>query len=487
MASSNPLAEKSSPIVIIGAGVFGLSSAIHLAKRGFTNVTVFDRQPYHETRYDFDRGCDAASADCNKIIRAAYGHEVWYQNLTLEAIKTWNEWNASLANGQRLPPGMTKNEKIYVNCGNYHIGDEGLNPFEKMSVENISKAGLGRTQYLFTDPNEVARAQADGLGHAVDPFHQSKDGKYDGYLDAIGGLVYADKACRYALHLAQELGVKVILDKKRGAFESFHEKNGKVNGIITADGKLHEAALTIVACGGWTPGVLPEIDGLCETTAGSIAMLQIPTDSDLFKRFSPDQFPVWNYKVRAGPAGNLYGFPITPDGVMKLGYRGTKYTNPQQQSNGRVRSVPVTKWTSPSISGLPEKSTEVIGHFLDTYLPELRENGIKITNTRLCWYTDSFDNQFVVDAVPDKPGVMVATGGSGHGFKFLPVLGRFVADRVESIPSDMLQRWQWRQLREGEKPFNVLMKGFEDQNALQKTKMKQERDLKDDGGCKSNL
>lgn len=54
--------QKDSPIAIIGAGVFGLSSAIHLARRGYTNITVFDRQPYHETLYDFDRGCDAASA-----------------------------------------------------------------------------------------------------------------------------------------------------------------------------------------------------------------------------------------------------------------------------------------------------------------------------------------------------------------------------------------------------------------------------------------
>lgn len=56
------LEDKDSPIVIVGAGVFGLSSAIHLATRGYTNVTVFDKQPYKETLYDFDLGCDAASA-----------------------------------------------------------------------------------------------------------------------------------------------------------------------------------------------------------------------------------------------------------------------------------------------------------------------------------------------------------------------------------------------------------------------------------------
>jgi sarcosine oxidase/L-pipecolate oxidase len=53
---------KNDAIIIVGAGVFGLSTALHLAKRGYTNVTVFDRQPYDQTLYSYLSGCDAASA-----------------------------------------------------------------------------------------------------------------------------------------------------------------------------------------------------------------------------------------------------------------------------------------------------------------------------------------------------------------------------------------------------------------------------------------
>lgn len=35
-----------------GSGVFGLSTAIHLAERGYSNVTVLDRQSYDVTLYD---------------------------------------------------------------------------------------------------------------------------------------------------------------------------------------------------------------------------------------------------------------------------------------------------------------------------------------------------------------------------------------------------------------------------------------------------
>lgn len=54
--------DRSQPVIVIGAGIFGLSTAIHLAKRHYTDITVYDRQPYHETLYDYQKGCDAASA-----------------------------------------------------------------------------------------------------------------------------------------------------------------------------------------------------------------------------------------------------------------------------------------------------------------------------------------------------------------------------------------------------------------------------------------
>ena len=59
---SAQLRSKDSPIVIVGAGVFGLSTAIHLAQRGYTNVKILDKQAYHESEYSYDKGCDAASA-----------------------------------------------------------------------------------------------------------------------------------------------------------------------------------------------------------------------------------------------------------------------------------------------------------------------------------------------------------------------------------------------------------------------------------------
>ena len=91
-----------------------------------------------------------------------------------------------------------------------------------------------------------------------------------------------------------------------------------------ADGVEHTAALTIVAGGGWTPTLVPELDGLCETTGGSVPFYQIPRQSPLWDRFSSKNSPSYAFGTRDGATGGIYGFPRDEKGMMKIGYRGIK-------------------------------------------------------------------------------------------------------------------------------------------------------------------
>jgi glycine/D-amino acid oxidase-like deaminating enzyme len=49
----------------------------------------------------------------------------------------------------------------------------------------------------------------------------------------------------------------------------------------------------------------------------------------------------------------------------------------------------------------------------------------------VCIYTLSPDRHFVIDLHPEHSNVAVATGFSGHGFKFAPAVGEMLADLVE--------------------------------------------------------
>lgn len=368
---------------------------------------------------------------------------------------------------------MTPQDAVWVNNGLLSCSDaEALPEFERATVDSMEAAGHRGTQLINDNPDHLRLAANKGMAPAMNPFSK----KALGVLDTTGGIAVADKACRFALHKARSLGVSFVLDPVAGRMTStaMNASARVVTGITTADGQTHPATMTIIACGGWTPALVPSLDGLAETTAGSVVILRIPEASPLRRRFEPSRFPSWTFKIRDGASGGLYGFPVDDRGHLKIGYRGTKYTNPRVQADGRERSVPVTRWSGEGqregdrLREIPAQALEVIRGFLDEYLPELGAEGIGVWLTRVCWYTDSFDNHFVIDRVPGKEGLMVATAGSGHAFKYLPNIGGWVVDIMEGVGLERpaVKAWRWRSLAEGQTPANKLMEGAAGPRAL---------------------
>lgn len=67
--------SKTSPILIVGAGTFGLSTALHLSNAGYSNITVLDKGSEIPSEY-------SAANDVNKILRAEYEDD-FYTELTV--------------------------------------------------------------------------------------------------------------------------------------------------------------------------------------------------------------------------------------------------------------------------------------------------------------------------------------------------------------------------------------------------------------------
>ena len=54
-----------------------------------------------------------------------------------------------------------------------------------------------------------------------------------------------------------------------------------------------------------------------------------------------------------------------------------------------------------------------------------------------------------MDYHPDLQGLFLATGGSGHAFKFLPILGEKVVEALEGrLEEDLKASWTWPDERE---------------------------------------
>ena len=234
---------------------------------------------------------------------------------------------------------------------------------------------------------DYKRAVRDGIVHKLDPFHRKANNKpFSATLDANGGLVNAAKACLYAIHLAKKANVKFVLGDKAGQFKEFIKRNNKVIGIVTKDGRSHYAQKTIVACGGWTPSLVPETRSILETTGGSLAFIQLPKSRpDLWTRFDSKNMPVYIWNM--GDGAGVYGFPRNDEGLIKFGYRLTKYTNYTDVRVGSRISYPKTAYTEEKETNIPLQALTKFKELINDYIPELRSIGI--TGTKLCWYTDS--------------------------------------------------------------------------------------------------
>jgi sarcosine oxidase len=67
----------------------------------------------------------------------------------------------------------------------------------------------------------------------------------------------------------------------------------------------------------------------------------------------------------------------------------------------------------------------VLREAIRAYFPEADGPTLSLAT---CMFTNTPDEHFVIDALPDHPEVIVASPCSGHGFKFASVIGEILAD-----------------------------------------------------------
>ncbi|KAJ5437664.1 FAD dependent oxidoreductase [Penicillium cf. griseofulvum] len=485
----------SKSVAIIGAGIFGLSLAIALrdrSKQGApwkqpTNsyqtdydVTVFDRSQYDANGYDPTADdIQAASADHNKIFRASYGKEIHYQRLALESRRRWVSEDEKRGSTEQ---DDGRNIGLFVNSGMLRIQpSDHLATLEKETLANMERDGLRDTQFVKSDPADRKRASKLGWKDKILNFHisDSAESTYEAVLDSLAGFVRCSNACAHYQKVATDKGVKFCFGPQEGAVDclvkeksSLEPSKDKVTGLKTKDGVVHDADSIVVAgksreslipisyshfeAGSFSTQILPELSYHLESSAGSLATFKIDkSNSELWDKYSPERFPVMTWKstprdISGNDTGSIYVLPRTPEGLVKIGYRGIKWTNFQPAP----QDAPFTQdgqWSVPipmeECSVLPEPALYAIKQFVSVFLPEFENT--PFFSTKLCWYTDSLDNSFVIDHVPTyaEKSVFVCTGGSGHGAKFLPVLGKHAADIFENgdqSSSFMRPFWRWR-------------------------------------------
>ena len=92
--------------------------------------------------------------------------------------------------------------------------------------------------------------------------------------------------------------------------------------------------------------------------------------------------------------------------------------------------------------GRPFESADDLNHDLDsdelseveTFMGEYLNFGrARLVHHTGCMYSSTADENFVVDSHPKNQNVVFAAGLSGHGFKFAPVLGKYLVDLLNGV------------------------------------------------------
>lgn len=372
-------------LLVVGAGIFGITTALEMKARGY-HVAVLDPGPLPHPL--------AASTDISKVVRIEYGSDEMYMAMGEQAHQGWLQWNEEL------------NETLFHNTGVLMLTRIPMAPggYEYESYHLLQKRG--HTPERLIEEAIPRRFPAWKPGEFV-----------DGFFHAQGGYVESGRVVAALVQQAQNKGIFLAPGHQ---VETLLEENHHVSGIRTRAGVIFSARQVVVAVGAWTALLVKELASLLKITGHPIFHLK-PANPDLF---TPPHFTVFTADIaRTG----WYGFPFHPrEQVVKIANHGVGQVLHPEQDERVVTSEDV----------------KALRAFLATTFPAL--NDAPLVATRRCLYADTPDGDFWIDRHPQHPGLVVATGDSGHGFKFAPVLGGLVADAIEGKPNPWLPRFRWR-------------------------------------------
>jgi sarcosine oxidase len=181
---------------------------------------------------------------------------------------------------------------------------------------------------------------------------------------------------------------------------------------VETEAGRYRARKLVVTAGPWARTLLPTLEHLA-IPERQVMLWTRPLTPEYFQC---ESFPVFNMEASEG---RFYGFPIYGVPGFKIG----KY-------NHRRERIEDPDHMDRACNAADE---EVLREGIRRYFPDA--NGPAL-DMKACIFTNSPDEHFIMDALPDHPNVVVAAGFSGHGFKFCSVVGEIVADLVMAGRTD---------------------------------------------------
>ena len=350
--------------IVVGLGGIGSAAAWRLAASpGSPRVLGLEQ---------FELGHDkGASQDQSRITRLSY-HRPEYVRLAIEAQAAWREVEA--AAGRRVLT-MTGGLDLAPPDAAESIDDY---------AESMTAVGV---PFEWLDGVEVA--------HRWPAWRLEPDTR--AIFQADAGIADPDQGNAAHQALARQAGAE-LLEHARVAAIADH--GGELQ-VTLDDGRAFTTGSVVLCADAWTNDLLAPLGQPLPLTVTREQVTWFePADE---ATFTPERFPIWIWLDQP----SFYGFPAHAGRGPKVG----------QDVGGRVTTA-TTRTFDLDIACLDRVET-----FLGRHLPTAGRRAA----TKTCLYTLTPDRDFVIDRVPDHPGIVVALGAA-HGYKFAALFGRLLAD-----------------------------------------------------------
>lgn len=389
--------NSNTPIAIIGCGAFGLSTALDLARKGFTNITCFDKYPVPSPI--------AAANDSNKMMDYTY-----------------------VAPGETPSPGTRlmheanqgwKSDPVFIPF--YHqtgfiICASSEEPLKEMTARAKKLKEQGLRDYEFLDTPEKIRKHV--------PVYTGPLPDWRGYvLEEDMGWLHARDSLKSAFQECTRLGVKFVFGDD-GEIVGLDSKNGVVTGVKGKSGKVTEAEQFVLTAGANAVNVIDSL-GQLEAKCFTLAHFQVtPEEAEAFKGLPV----IFNYEKG-------YHFEADEACTIKICNEYPGFTR-----NIDGESIPLHMMEIPLIA------EQEVRQYLKETMPQFMDR--PFTKTRICWCTDSPDRELIICRHPEYSNLTIGSGDSGKSFAIMPVVGKYIGKVVVNGEEglDELDRkcWRWR-------------------------------------------
>lgn len=379
-------------IVIVGGGIVGLSTAYALLRQGFENVTILEQATIDHAR--------STSHGVSRLLRFEYSQQAQYSEMVWQSLQAW----------RRLEYFTQRH--LYTRTGLLVVGKED-DGFTRESysvvramglpVERLSRHGCEQRfpQFALPPDSVLTYNMEAGILHASTCLQALKE-----CILALGGAIYESCRVLYVSHEAQQRPIRLHC-MERGNHQD-----------IIAD-------RVVLATGPWVHRLLGELH------------LPIQTTRQYLLYF--DGLPLSSFAVNNFPAfitDDLYGFPIHPASDCSGNTSKSSYCHFKAASHAFGPPVDPDDTRAPDEVIIARTARK-----LRALLPALRQ--AQLTRVDSCMYDVSPDEDFILDHIPGDPRIVFATGLTGHGFKFGPLLGEILSSMVfNTAPPVPLDRFK---------------------------------------------